>query len=72
MPIGSSKSTEAAGPGPVRRAWRRGRAVFVRWGPVVVPLLYQTALMYRSPSATNVYINEAYGMYDYAMIGSNN
>jgi len=39
---------------------------------VIVPLLYQTALLYRSPSATNVYFSEAYGMYDYAMIGSNN
>jgi len=39
---------------------------------VIVPLLYQTALLYRSPSATNVYFSEAYGMYDYSMIGSTN
>lgn len=39
---------------------------------VIVPLLYQTALLYRAPSATNVYFNEAYGMYDYQMIGSTN
>lgn len=37
---------------------------------VVVPLLYATALDVRAKNATNVYFMDAYGMYDYASIGS--
>jgi peptide/nickel transport system substrate-binding protein len=37
---------------------------------VIVPLLYATALDVRAKSATNVYFMDAYGMYDYASIGS--
>jgi len=36
---------------------------------VIVPLLDQTALDIRSKNATNVYIMNAYGMYDYAAVG---
>jgi peptide/nickel transport system substrate-binding protein len=37
---------------------------------VVVPLLDATALDVRAKNATNVYFSNAYGMYDYALIGS--
>lgn len=36
---------------------------------VIVPLLDQTALDVRAANATNVYVMNAYGMYDYAAIG---
>jgi peptide/nickel transport system substrate-binding protein len=36
---------------------------------VIVPLLYAKSLFYRAPSATNVTITQAYGMYDYSIIG---
>lgn len=36
---------------------------------VIVPLLDQTALDVRAKNATNVYVMNAYGMYDYAAIG---
>lgn len=37
---------------------------------VIVPLLDATALDLRAKNATNVYFMDAYGMYDYASIGS--
>ncbi len=37
---------------------------------VVVPVLYDRALFYRPASATNVLFDEAYGMYNYSLIGS--
>lgn len=37
---------------------------------VVVPLLYQTVLLYRAPSVTNVTVTQAYGMYDYNLLGT--
>ncbi len=36
---------------------------------VIVPEVYANALLYRNPSLTNVYANEAYGMYDFSTIG---
>ncbi len=36
---------------------------------VIVPEVYANALLYRNPDLTNVYANEAYGMYDFATIG---
>ena len=36
---------------------------------VIVPLVYANALLYRNPSLTNVYANEAYGMYDFSTLG---
>jgi peptide/nickel transport system substrate-binding protein len=38
---------------------------------IMVPLLDNRSLFYRPPSATNVFISQAYGMYDYATIGVN-
>ena len=38
----------------------------------IVPLLYRKDLLYRPADATNVYVSEAYGMYDYANIGTTN
>ena len=37
---------------------------------VLVPLLYQTDLFFRPPTTTNVMFSEAYGMYDYGMLGT--
>jgi len=36
---------------------------------VMLPAVYSKALLYRSPSLTNVYIQPYYGMYDYATLG---
>jgi peptide/nickel transport system substrate-binding protein len=35
----------------------------------VVPMLYATSLLYRPSDLTNVFVTEAYGMYDYTQIG---
>ena len=37
---------------------------------VLVPLLYETDLLYRPPTTTNVMFSEAYGAYDYGMLGT--
>lgn len=37
---------------------------------VIVPLLYQTVLLYRPTTTTNVTISQAYGMYDYNLLGT--
>ena len=37
---------------------------------VVVPLLYMSDLLYRPPATTNVTVSQAYGMYNYSLIGS--
>jgi peptide/nickel transport system substrate-binding protein len=37
---------------------------------VLVPLLYETDLLYRPAATTNVMFSEAYGMYDYGMLGT--
>jgi len=37
---------------------------------VLVPLLYDSSLFYRPPTTTNVMFSEAYGMYDYGMLGT--
>lgn len=36
----------------------------------VVPMLYRKDLLYRPPNATNVFVTQAYGMYDYLAIGT--
>ena len=36
----------------------------------LVPLVYRKDLLYRPPSATNVFVTQAYGMYDYLTIGT--
>jgi peptide/nickel transport system substrate-binding protein len=36
----------------------------------LVPLLYRKDLLFRPASVTNVYVTEAYGMYDYLNVGS--
>jgi peptide/nickel transport system substrate-binding protein len=35
----------------------------------IVPLVYANALLYRNKDLTNVYANQAYGMYDFGQIG---
>jgi ABC-type transport system substrate-binding protein len=37
---------------------------------VIVPLVYRKDLLYRPTSATNVFVTQAYGMYDYLTIGT--
>lgn len=36
---------------------------------VIVPEVYSKALLYRNPAVTNVFVTEAYGMYDYTQLG---
>jgi peptide/nickel transport system substrate-binding protein len=36
---------------------------------VILPIVYGKALLYRPPNATNVFVQDAYGMYDYAQMG---
>jgi peptide/nickel transport system substrate-binding protein len=36
---------------------------------VMLPAVYAKALLYRSPSLTNVYVQPYYGMYDYGVLG---
>jgi peptide/nickel transport system substrate-binding protein len=36
---------------------------------VILPELYARSLLYRSPKMTNVFVTEAYGMYDYTQLG---
>jgi peptide/nickel transport system substrate-binding protein len=36
---------------------------------VLLPAVYSKALLYRSPSLTNVYVQPYYGMYDYGALG---
>jgi peptide/nickel transport system substrate-binding protein len=36
---------------------------------VILPELYAKSLLYRGPNLTNVFVTEAYGMYDYTQIG---
>ena len=35
----------------------------------IVPIVYQKALLYRNPNVTNVYVDQRYGMYNYAVLG---
>jgi len=37
---------------------------------VMLPTVYEKALLYRNPEASNVYVNPAFGMYDYVSIGT--
>jgi peptide/nickel transport system substrate-binding protein len=37
---------------------------------VFLPAVYSKALLYRSPSLTNVYVQRYYGMYNYGVLGS--
>jgi len=37
---------------------------------VIVPLTYRKDLLYRPPNATNVFVTQAYGMYEYLLIGT--
>jgi peptide/nickel transport system substrate-binding protein len=37
---------------------------------VILPEVYAKALLYRNPETTNVFVTEAYGMYDYTQIGT--
>jgi peptide/nickel transport system substrate-binding protein len=36
---------------------------------VILPEVYAKSLLYRGPNLTNVFVTEAYGMYDYTQIG---
>ena len=36
----------------------------------IVPLVYRKDLLYRPPTATNVFVTQAYGMYEYLLIGT--
>jgi peptide/nickel transport system substrate-binding protein len=36
---------------------------------VILPIVYQKVLLYRNPDVTNVYFDEYYGMYNYAVMG---
>jgi peptide/nickel transport system substrate-binding protein len=36
---------------------------------VILPEVYAKSLLYRGPNLTNVFVTEAFGMYDYTQIG---
>jgi len=36
---------------------------------VILPEVYAKSLLYRSPQLTNVYVQQYYGMYNYAVLG---
>jgi peptide/nickel transport system substrate-binding protein len=36
---------------------------------VILPVVYQKVLLYRDPNVTNVYFDQYYGMYNYAVMG---
>ena len=36
----------------------------------ILPAVYARALLYRSRSLTNVYVQPFYGMYDYGVLGT--
>src|SRR5262249_24102094 len=38
---------------------------------VMLPIIYEKTLMYRNPEVSNVYVNPAFGMYDYVAMGIN-
>ncbi len=35
----------------------------------ILPMVYQKVLLYRNPNLTNVYVDKAFGMYNYAVLG---
>lgn len=35
----------------------------------ILPMVYQKVLLYRNPNVTNVYVDDYYGMYNYAVLG---
>jgi peptide/nickel transport system substrate-binding protein len=35
----------------------------------ILPIVYQQVLLYRPPNVTNVYVDDFYGMYNYAVLG---
>ncbi len=35
----------------------------------ILPMVYQKVLLYRDPNLTNVYVDKAFGMYNYAVLG---
>ncbi len=35
----------------------------------ILPIVYNKALLYRPPNLTNVYVDPAFGMYNYAVLG---
>ena len=37
---------------------------------VILPAVYSKALLYRSPSLTNIYVQKYYGMYNYPVLGT--
>jgi ABC-type transport system substrate-binding protein len=38
-------------------------------GAYILPIVYQKVLLYRNPNVTNVYFDDYYGMYNYAVLG---
>jgi peptide/nickel transport system substrate-binding protein len=51
------------------QAWGNIDKAAMQQAPIV-PLLYRKDLLYRPAAATNVFVTEAYGMYDYLNVGS--
>jgi hypothetical protein len=39
-------------------------------GALVLPVAFAQAVLYRSPGLTNVYVQAAYGTYNYAVFGA--
>ena len=56
------------GSGPDPAVWTQvGRDVLAE--AAILPLVDQKVTLYRSPRLTNVYVDQAYGMYNYAVLG---
>ena len=36
----------------------------------MLPAVYSKSLLYRSPALTNIYVQKAYGMYNYEVLGT--
>ena len=55
-------------PGAGNAVWPRIDARILQLA-AILPLVDQRALLYRNPALTNVYADETYGMYNYAVLG---
>lgn len=61
-------ATFAAGPESARRQWAAVQdAVMDR--AVILPIVHDRTLLLRNPSATNVFVHPAFGLYDFQAVG---
>jgi len=63
-----TQSIAAADAAARAKLWTQIDAKFMD-DAAIIPMIYEKALLYRAPNLTNVYVQRAYGMYNYAVIG---